>query len=135
MNDSKEFTGPAGYVFKVEGENVYIGQLQGPHPAGVIVPLAELRAFMARVEFDAWPREWADPGRGLEIGAVTWADVPPENLPKVALLCRCCGQPSNPDRTAMIVCDWCMQNCPVRLGKHTPQPGVDPGAGPGPDEP
>lgn len=47
MSEPKTFTGPAGYTFRLEGGNVFIGQLSGPHPAGVVVPLSELRAFVS----------------------------------------------------------------------------------------
>jgi hypothetical protein len=34
--------------------------------------------------------------------------------------CNCsgCDQPSNPERTSMPRCDWCMVNCPIRTGEH-----------------
>lgn len=35
--------------------------------------------------------------------------------------CGCCGRPSNPERTSMPRCDWCMTRCPIRTGDHTPE--------------
>jgi len=50
MTDPKVFTGPGGYEFQIEGRNVLIGLLSAPHPASLIVPLADLAAFLAELE-------------------------------------------------------------------------------------
>jgi hypothetical protein len=33
--------------------------------------------------------------------------------------CSCCGKPSNPERTSMPRCDWCMSRCRIATGRHT----------------
>jgi hypothetical protein len=50
MTDPKTFTGPEGWQFRIADKNVFIGNLNGDFPVGVIVPLAELGAFLQQPE-------------------------------------------------------------------------------------